>query len=50
VEEDGGTEKEEEVAAVAAEEDEDIVMGEARWAYGGLIRGGGGRAAGASRV
>jgi hypothetical protein len=40
---------------VAAEEDEDIVMGEARWVYGGLIRGGGGRAAaglgaGASRV
>ena len=29
---------------MAAEEDEDIVMGEARWVYGGLIRGGGGLA------
>jgi hypothetical protein len=40
---------------VAGEEEEVIVMGEARWVYGGLMRAGGGRAlagigAGGSRV
>lgn len=49
----GAEAEEEEAAPVAGEED--IVMGEARWVYGGLMRGTGGRAlaglgAGVSRV